>query len=148
MPPPSHPPVQRRPNPLSMKNRAQMVACRPPVRQHLNYEQKIQVIDFYRRFEGYLTLEAMVPLLREMGYSTICATTIRRCVNEEEKIRKYITNNPNRLHSKQERVVTHPQVENALIKWVDHKLNNNVRLHGDLLIEKTHELCDILRIPL
>ncbi|CEL63611.1 hypothetical protein RSOLAG1IB_10894 [Rhizoctonia solani AG-1 IB] len=126
---------------------ARLVA-RTPVRQHLTYEQKIEVIDFYRQYESALTLEAMVPLLREMGYLTICATTIRRCVDNEQKIRNYIARNPSGLQAKQEVIVTHPQVEFALVRWIDHKLNNNVRLQGDFLIEKAHELCNILGIPL
>ncbi|KAG8735554.1 hypothetical protein FRC11_003201 [Ceratobasidium sp. 423] len=140
MPAASRPTSLRRSGPLSKMDRARLVVRRPPVRQHLNYEQKIEVIDFYHRFKNQLTLEGMVPFLREMGYSTICATTIRRFVDNEARIRQYVAENPNRLRAEQESIVTHPQVEHALIRWVNHKLNINFRLQGDLLVERRMSL--------
>ncbi|KDN35690.1 hypothetical protein RSAG8_11369, partial [Rhizoctonia solani AG-8 WAC10335] len=47
------------------------------------------------RFKRHLPIEGMVPYLREMGHSTICATTIRRCVDNEKKVRQYAAEDPN-----------------------------------------------------
>lgn len=120
---------------------------RTPVRQNLTFEQKLEVIDFYKRFEGYLTLETMVPFLREMGFWSICVTSIRRCVRDEAKIRQYVSHSPRRLRSKRETMVAHPEVEYVLARWVDHKLNNSGRLRANLLVEKARQVCDLLSIP-
>lgn len=40
-----------------------------------------------------------------------------------------------------------PLVEAALIEWIKDKLSNHVRLSGDIIMEKAHEICDIKGIP-
>ncbi|CUA76151.1 Tigger transposable element-derived protein 6 [Homo sapiens] [Rhizoctonia solani] len=118
------------------------------VKQHnLTFGQKLQVVDFYRKYVGYLTLEQMVGPLRENGFLTICATTITRCVAQEERIRKYVAGDPNRLNHKRETLVQLPEVEQALLVWIAQKLANNARLTGEIIVAKAHDFCDLFRIP-
>ncbi|KAF8604888.1 hypothetical protein BDV93DRAFT_424122, partial [Ceratobasidium sp. AG-I] len=59
----------------------------------------------------------------------------------------YVAANANRLHTKHESVVRLPLVETALLEWIKDKLTNHIRLSGDIIIEKAHEICDIEGIP-
>jgi hypothetical protein len=113
----------------------------------LSFERKLEVIKFYWENKGYLTLEQMVQPLRALGFSTICATTIRRCVDREAQTRRYVASGePSRLSAKRELTVCLPEVEAALIEWVKQKLSNHVRLTGDIICEKARHLCVVYRV--
>ncbi|CCO27126.1 Tigger transposable element-derived protein 6 OS=Homo sapiens GN=TIGD6 PE=2 SV=2 [Rhizoctonia solani AG-1 IB] len=114
--------------------------------QNLTFGQKLQVIDFYWKYMGYLTLEQMVGPLRESGFLTICATTITRCIQQEERIRKYVSGDLTRLRHKRETLVQLPEVEQALLVWIAQKLANNARLTGEIIMAKAHDFCNLFGI--
>ncbi|KAG8703166.1 hypothetical protein FRC09_004311 [Ceratobasidium sp. 395] len=138
--------TQRGSKSLSKIERARLVA-RKSTRQRLTYAQKLDVIDFFHAHKGYLTLEDMVKPLRERGFFTITRTTISRSVKQESWIRQYVEGDTNRLTAKQETIVYCPEVEEALLAWIHQKLNNHVRLRGDVVMEKARKLCDALNVP-
>lgn len=111
-------------------------------RQNLTFEQKLQVIEFYWSHK-HLTLEQMVPPLRAMGFLTISATTISRCVRNEDQIREYVAGGSNRLGAKRQTLVCFPEVETALLDWLKEEANNGVRPTGDQIREKARDLCRI-----
>ncbi|KAG9079132.1 hypothetical protein FS749_008797 [Ceratobasidium sp. UAMH 11750] len=54
------------------------LVTQPPAKQDPNVEQRVNFTDFYRRYRGYLSLEAMVKLLRKIECVAIHATDARK----------------------------------------------------------------------
>ncbi|KAG8722889.1 hypothetical protein FRC08_004519 [Ceratobasidium sp. 394] len=90
----------------------------------------------------------LVPVLREMGYTTIVASTFSRLVRAESKIRSYVDSQPQRLYEKRPPILTLPEVDSATAQWVIQKLSTNrARLTGDMICEKARQFCRLLGYP-
>ncbi|QRV97843.1 tigger transposable element-derived protein 6 [Ceratobasidium sp. AG-Ba] len=131
---------------MSKMERAQSIA-QHSLRQNMTYSQKIEVLDFYHRHKNYVPLCKMPERLHKEGLPMVHYTTIRRLVNNEQRVRQYVSEHPKCLDSKRETVVTHPELEEALARWVEQQLNANLRLTGYALVEKAQRLCKLFSIP-
>ncbi|KAG9104588.1 hypothetical protein FRC06_001054 [Ceratobasidium sp. 370] len=117
-------------------------------RQNLTFKQRLDVADFYHSNKHILSLEQMVQPLRKLGFSTICATTIRRCVNRENQVRTYVeSGDASRLTAKRPTPVCLPEVEAALLEWINQKQEQNIPLASELICEKARQLCECLGVP-
>ncbi|CAE6463333.1 unnamed protein product [Rhizoctonia solani] len=118
---------------------------RHPIRQNLTYQQKIQVLDFYQQNRHRLSMESMIPALRAMGFTTICQSTISRFVKNESKIRQCAEEQ--RGHVKRASIVVLPEVEEALVRWIEEQQQTGISATGDAIIQKAREICDELNVP-
>ncbi|KAG8748064.1 Tigger transposable element-derived protein 5 [Ceratobasidium sp. 414] len=117
-------------------------------RQNLTFKQRLEVADFYHANKHRLPLEQMVQPLRERGFLTICATTIRRCVNREDEDRAYVeSGDASRLNAKRQTLVCLPEVEAALLEWVKQKQEQGIPLASELICGKARLLCEQLGVP-
>ncbi|KAG8790560.1 hypothetical protein FRC12_011566 [Ceratobasidium sp. 428] len=99
-------PSHRRSNEISKMDLARSVA-RHSTRQHLTYEQKLEIINFYHSHKYRLPLVKMVEPLRRRGFLTLHYTTIRRILDDEDRILRYASEHPNRLGYKHGPTITH-----------------------------------------
>ncbi|KAG8759680.1 hypothetical protein FRC11_001565, partial [Ceratobasidium sp. 423] len=118
---------------------------RQPIRQNLTYQQKIQVLDFYHQNKDRLSMESMIPPLRAMGFTTICQSTISRFVKSETNIRQRAEEH--RGHVKRASVVVLPEVEDALVRWIEEQRGMGVWVGGDAIVQKARDICDELNVP-
>ncbi|GAB1524875.1 hypothetical protein RhiTH_008031 [Rhizoctonia solani] len=118
---------------------------RQQVRQNLTYQQKIQVLDFYHLNKSRLSMESMIPPLRSMGFTTICQSTISRFVKNESRIRQCAAEQNE--HAKRASVVVLPEVEDALVKWIEQQQEQGYSISGDAIVERGKEICDELQVP-
>ncbi|QRW11097.1 tigger transposable element-derived protein 6 [Ceratobasidium sp. AG-Ba] len=90
-------------------------------RGRLTYEQKVEVIDLYKRHHGQMPMEELLLLLRRKGFATICEQTVRRYVRNEDSIRRYINSNTANGAARRMASMAHPEVEQRFerIKFSD-----------------------------
>ncbi|KAJ6622038.1 hypothetical protein B0H10DRAFT_2015070 [Mycena sp. CBHHK59/15] len=62
--------------------------------------------------------------------------TLSRKLKQRPELEKRANSHPNALSMKRDRVVTRPDVERALVLWVDHMGAKGETVTGDMLIEK------------
>ncbi|CCO37061.1 carbohydrate esterase family 4 protein [Rhizoctonia solani AG-1 IB] len=120
-------------------------ATRDHVRQNLTYQQKIQVLDFYHLNKHRLSMESMIPPLRAMGFTTICQSTISRFVKNENQIRQCAAEQNE--HAKRASVVVLPEVEDALLRWIQQEQEQGHSISGDAIVERGRGICDELQVP-
>ncbi|CAE6429470.1 unnamed protein product [Rhizoctonia solani] len=118
---------------------------RQPIRQNLTYQQKIQVLDFYHENKHRLSMESMIPPLRAMGFTTICQSTISRFVKNEAKIRQCAEEQ--RGHVKRASVVVLPEVEEALVRWIEEQQQSGIWVSGDAIVQRARVICDEQGVP-
>ncbi|CEL54722.1 hypothetical protein RSOLAG1IB_07256 [Rhizoctonia solani AG-1 IB] len=90
----------------------------------------------------------MIPVFREMGYATIVASTLSRLLREENAIRAYVVQNPQRLYEKRPPNLLLPEVDAAVSQWVIQTLRSpGAQLNGDMIREKAREFTHLLGYP-
>ncbi|QRW22423.1 Tc5 transposase DNA-binding domain-containing protein [Rhizoctonia solani] len=90
-------------------------------------------------------MESMIPPLRSMGFTTICQSTISRFVKNESRIRQCAAEQNE--HAKRASVVVLPEVEDALVKWIEQQQEQGYSISGDAIVERGKEICDELQVP-
>lgn len=90
-------------------------------------------------------MESMIPPLRAMGFTTICQSTISRFVKNEAKIRQ--SAEEQRGHVKRASVVVLPEVEEALVRWIEEQQQSGIGVSGDAIVQRAKEICDELSVP-
>ncbi|QRW09317.1 tigger transposable element-derived protein 6 [Ceratobasidium sp. AG-Ba] len=116
-------------------------------RGRLTYEQKVEVIDLYKRHHGQMPMEELLLLLRRKGFATICEQTVRRYVRNEDSIRRYINSNTANGAARRMASMAHPEVEQRLCDWIMDAEGRNLRLNGMLIRLKAKHIADELHIP-
>ncbi|CAE6458781.1 unnamed protein product [Rhizoctonia solani] len=121
---------------------------KPPKAQNLTNYDKLRIINLIYRKPPGTSVYRMIPLLRQLGYATIVASTLSRLLKNEAKIRAYVQLNPQRLYEKRPPILTLPDVDKAVSQWVVQKLSNpRTRLNGDMIREKAREFSCLLGYP-
>jgi hypothetical protein len=74
-------------------------------------------------------------------------STLSRKLKEREKLEERVESNPNALSSKRPRVVTRPDVERALILWVQSMELKKETINGPMLTEKRKRFEEEFNVP-
>ncbi|KAJ6628312.1 hypothetical protein B0H10DRAFT_1778092, partial [Mycena sp. CBHHK59/15] len=84
-----------------------------------------------------MTQQEVVAHFRSLTASTLEFTqeTLPRKLKQRSELKQWAKSNPNALSMKHERVVTRPDVECALVLWVEHMAEKGEMVTGDMLIE-------------
>ncbi|CAE6471495.1 unnamed protein product [Rhizoctonia solani] len=90
-------------------------------------------------------MESMIPPLRAMGFTTICQSTVSRFVKNESQIRQCAAEQNE--NAKRASVVVLPEVEDALLSWVQQQQEQGHSISGDAIAERGREICDELQVP-
>lgn len=119
----------------------------PASRQRLTFAQQLQVIDFYHEFKSDLPVVQMVTCLRDLGFSTTCAATIRRYVQKEASIRHHVATHPHSSSARARSDVALPEVEDRLWQWIQGAQNRHLRLTGLIIKMKARQLAAEMQVP-
>ncbi|KAF8670831.1 CENP-B ARS binding protein-like protein [Rhizoctonia solani] len=145
-----HPPLEAPPPPKhpSRKRRLSAVAEHPLKRQKCqsltNYD-RIQIINSIHERPAGTPIYSVIPVLRAKGYTTLVPSTLTRLLKKEQKIREYISANPQRYYEKRPPILTCPEVDFAVAQWVIQKLHTtDLRLTDELIQGKAREFASLL----
>lgn len=74
-------------------------------------------------------------------------STLSRKLKMRQQLEEQVHDNPNALSAKRRRIVTRPDVEEALVKWVQQMENKNEHVTGAMLQEKRLRFENLLEVP-
>ena len=100
--------------------------------EHPNVSQSQVVLHFKTRQEGALFFTQ---------------STLSRKLDQRAELEARKEANPNAMSSKRPRVVTHPDIERALILWIAHMQENKETVTGPMLRAKRKHFEEMLNVP-
>ncbi|KAG8751526.1 hypothetical protein FRC12_012412 [Ceratobasidium sp. 428] len=130
--------------PLPLPHPYQPMGLMKARQPNMTFKQRLEVAEFYHA-NPHLTIEQMVPLLNERGYTTVYAATIKRCVDREAENRAYVeSGGPSRLNDRHQAVIPPPEVEAALLEWLKERQQRGIYFSTEMICEKARQLRDQL----
>jgi hypothetical protein len=81
------------------------------------------------------------------GALVFTQSTLSRKLKDRAKLEERMTSFPNALSSKRMRVVTQPDVECALVLWIQHMEKKNEQVNGPMLQEKRSRFEKLFNVP-
>ena len=74
-------------------------------------------------------------------------STLSRKLKMRQQLEEQVHDNPNALSGKRHRIVTRPDVEEALVQWVQQMENKSEHVTGTMLQEKRRRFENLLEVP-
>ena len=143
-------PYQRKPKPPTKKDvpRTSAKSIESDKRTNLTLADWLTVVKFVDE-HPLLSQERVVEHFRTKKDGALVFTQsalsrkLRNCTELEERSQS----NPLALSAKRVRIVTQPDVERALVLWVNHMVENGETVSGPMLREKRKRFESLLKVP-
>ncbi|KAF8482661.1 hypothetical protein DFH94DRAFT_612029, partial [Russula ochroleuca] len=81
------------------------------------------------------------------GALVFTQSTLSRKLKQREKLEERVQSNPNALSSKRPRVVTRPDIERALVLWVQSMEQKRETINEPMLVEKRKQFEEAFNVP-